>query len=141
MIKVNGIEVTKGCTVKFRCGGEAVINDWADNKGNSDTSRIFLDGYDDEEYLIYYNTGKYFEDENNPFDIIEVIPPEFDWNTVKQGMAFIDKAGDIFYYHITMWGAVDWVICAEEKDGSGSVDCLKKHLTRAPEHDIEVNND
>jgi hypothetical protein len=138
MIKVNGIEVTKGCTVKFRCGGEAVVDDWADNVRGI-TSKLFLEGYNEDEHLIYYNTGKFFDDEKYPLDIIEVIPPAFDWKDVKAGMAFFINKGESPWIYvgkdITHENDVRVFLRDEDYNGWG-VDCGHT-ITRAPEHDLE----
>lgn len=129
MIKVNGIEVTKGCTVKFRCGGEAVVE-----KANG--NEIKFEGCSIAN--VWDGCSSYYSGEKTPFDIIEVIPPVFDWDTVEQGMAFKDNYGNTCYYVGDDFSCNTHVIVSNN-DNCTDLDCvLKKTLTRAPERDIEV---
>lgn len=147
MIKVNGIEVTKGCTVKFRCGGDAVVKDLSSHI-NGYSLKIFLEGYADDEHLIYYNTGKFINDENNPLDIIEVIPPAFDWKDAKVGMAFDGhetRRGEGLRVWYVAPNPVDSMRHIFTTKGYGfwhwTIEEAKKKLTRAPEHDIIEEQD
>lgn len=138
MIKVNGIEVTKGCTVKTNCAVFVV----QDLDNNDD---VLFEGYG--EYITYYEDGSY-ERRTHPLDIIEVIPPVFDWKDAKAGMAFTHVlwAKDDIFIFIAPIGE-EKVMCAMPRDGIRrgtsvvSRDILKGYLTRAPEHDIIEEKD
>jgi hypothetical protein len=127
-----------GDTVKFRCGGEAVI------KGISVFhpwfNLSFEGGVKD---TGYYQQGKRFEESNDLFDITEVIPaPEaFDWGTVKVGMAFTDnQEGDVVQYVGDHIGDKSYAVVQIPNSSAlrfEAFSVLKKNLTRSPEHDIK----
>lgn len=143
MIKVNGIEVTKGCTVKFRCGGEAVVSHVPDgsNRTIQDFGILIEDSKDTSARYRYHSDGRCIEGKvaGRLLDIIEVIPPAFDWKDVKAGMAFYINGSIMPWIYagkdVTHSNDVRVFIRDEEYNGWG-VDCGHK-IIRAPEHDLE----
>lgn len=129
-----------GDTVKFRCGGEAVIksifNMYPDG-GNPYKYQIHFEGdtYPDEKM---YQTGGTRRGTGvvTQLDIVDHVVKEFDWKDVRAGMAFISV------------GSSPWIYIAQhpvKKDqgvfyGTTSDMEHRLHLTgltRAPEHDIQ----
>ncbi len=136
MIKVNGIEVTKGCKVKFRCGGSAKVI-WLQKSSDA----AVLKFKDDLDSYRYYWNGKLigWNGCSYQFDIIEVIPPAFDWDDAKWGMAFKSPVGDVWIYlgeHISDRDGAFY--CPAEDRTTARTKSL---LTRAPEHDIIEEQD
>ena len=131
----------KGDKVKFRCGGEVVVEDIRDEK----SAIVYILASNTSEYMGYFTNGFYFYDRTTPFDIIEIIPAPFDWNTIEHGMAFNYKgvaADGIVYYigqHLTDKSRV--VVECRYTNGLHTIydGVAIKNLTRAPENDIEVN--
>jgi len=126
-----------GYTVKFRCGGEAVV--YTNHNG-----RILFFDKNNDDYVEYSEGGFIGLDKEHPFDIIEIIPAAFDWDTVKYKDAFIKGYGSP--------GPV-YFLCHDPADRPNAYvgdlvtkgNCLynvrsveKHELTRAHEHDIEV---
>lgn len=126
-VDLNTLE--EGWTVKFRCGGEAVV-------GKKDGNVLFLGGYAHD--LCFHEDGRYLTPGPCPFDIIEIIPKPFDWEDVKPGMAFKCRDNKSRRYcgpSLTIPGR--YVILRDRPYGDYSP-YLKKELTRAPEDDNDV---
>lgn len=136
-MKVDLSKLEGGQTVKFFCGGEAVPEDVyeADNgvylkfKGSRST--------------YYYCNGSFQAGQKHPFDIIEIVPKPFDWDTVEPGMAFSHEhgAGETYFY--VGWnphGLIRKDVCVTKKDPAEDrlaygQSCIC-YLTRTPEKDL-----
>jgi len=128
----------KGDKVKFRCGGEAVIQD---RKANT----LFFNGEPEQQACNWYWDGRFItmgrENIDHPFDITSIEPPAFDWSTVKAGMAFSVKgrSGVGIYIANSIRNKEAVVLDALDLDGAELYEGYsKEYLIRAPEHDIEV---
>lgn len=136
-MKVDLSKAKAGDTVKFRCGGEAVI--YGIQKQTKDFYRVKMDN----EVYGYKRNGQSYVGYAASLDITEVIPaPEvFDWSTVKWGYAYksptnnlwayvgqnpYNKERSVFVAHINGRNVVEW--------GKDEI-----RLTRSPEHDIKEN--
>lgn len=130
----------KGSKVMLRCGSEMDIR----NIRPSECEYMdYTVTYWEAESIDYYQNGKRLppvmgEPQYSPFDIIEIIPPEFDWSTVKWGQAFKDEDGV-------------WIYIGPSKDkgelifehtlGDFGPTCVRlsyaqEYKTRVPKHDI-----
>lgn len=127
-----------GDTVKFRCGGKAVV------KSIDYRYRQYSIVFEDEEDSWDYHFGGFFiPSEPCLIDIIEIIPKPFDWSDAKPGMAFEQGRDKILVYFLgyhpvkpfRLFFIGEEAITAE----SFSVKAASDQLTRAPEHDIEVS--
>lgn len=122
-------------TVYFRCGGKAVVKEKNDKRG-------FVFG--DYKYYIHYSgDGSYLSCVcPHPMDIIRVEPAPFDWDTVKQGMAFKDIKGCVWIFEC--WRSRKNLLCKKTciltklEFYNETANNQPRHLYRAPEHDIEV---
>lgn len=133
-------QLHEGCTVHFRCGGSS---DTADGASNSDVTvfendgfiRIYFNGLK----INYANDGTVYNCSNgdNPFDIVKIDPKPFDWKDVKQGMAFKDVDGDVWYYVAEDFRDNDLVVVCEDSDCKGFYNCPKAELTRYEEGDLK----
>jgi len=135
----NTVDLSKakaGDTVKFRCGGEAVIGKISDGE-NADVVDVYFndDALPSEYGLDGYHKGERYE---HAFDITEVIPaPEvFDWGTVKAGMAFeyIVEYGVVIYVGIH---PISKYHLFTSKQYPHAFQVPISDLTRSPEHDIK----
>lgn len=127
-----------GYMVKFLCGGEAEIQ----NVPNLCEHRIDLIFTKEPSHAYNYMhdgsmTGAYGP---RMFDIIEIIPAGFDWDTVKPGMAFKWTSSDYIYRYIGLNVRGKMVMQRNEFNDYDTFDFGTEHLTRAPEHDIEVQS-
>lgn len=145
-------KAVKGSKVKFRCGGEAVI-DGAENPtcGLLEYTAIKFENC---RGMTYHNDGTIscLDGNEHPFDIITIEPPEFDWSTVKPGMAFLYDGADShgqskgIVWFVALWptnmGRRTVVVTDNvEATCQKAVWALRhENLTRAPEHDIEVQS-
>ena len=74
-------------------------------------------------------------------ELIEFDQPEFDWETVKPGMAFLDGAGEAVWWigkGLDAGGSLyaKWEICqAQRHNNSAFVMYCRGDLTRSPEYD------
>lgn len=82
-----------GDTVRFRCGGDAVVLDVENKCGVSD---IIFSGCTGR--LGYYYDGSFYKDETHAIDITEIIEKPFDWADVENGQAFRYK--DCVWHYI-----------------------------------------
>jgi hypothetical protein len=127
--KLKAIKV--GDIVKLRCDGECIIDS---------LSEIYIH-CGPVAWTIRRN-GKYGIERDCPFDIIDVIPAPFDWDTVKQGMGFKCKTHG--YYHRFVAFSEEGV-CGEKRyaimyslvhDELFRYSSYKDVFTRAPEYDL-----
>jgi len=123
----------EGDTVKFRAGGEAVV----DYGFHVDVEWFYW------ERLSWKHNGHHqCGISDTPFDIVEIIAKPFNWDDVKNGDAFVDDLHeDVVYYIGRDYTDSDWVVCkGNARDGctNGLFFHTKSTLTRAPKHDIEV---
>ena len=145
-------KLKEGDTVKFRCGGEAVV------KVIDNTERgIYRYGltYEDAFMTATFSEGDRYQVNGSfqgtavkhPFDIVEVIPAPFNWADVKPGMCFTGPYDDSLYYFIGRDPIDPNAHVFTEKDGRtiskasyiyDSYNTSLKQFVRAPEHDIEV---
>lgn len=136
-MKVDLRKAKAGDTVKFRCGGEAVVKKIKIIDGNI---YIYFDNKDDA--YGYFKNGVRKLANDYLLEIIEVIPAPFDWNTAKKGMAFkYTKDGGIYWFISNPLTQITggWAIFSSCDDGSGATDDLALYmLVRTPEHDLEV---
>jgi len=129
-----------GDKVKLRCGGEAVV---AFTEESGDYTTITLTGSQCE--LGWHNNGG-FDDDNgtDPFDIIAIEPKPFDWSEVKPGMCFEHNKDRVYFVGWTnvFKNAFQERLAAVEHEGSNGLifTTHPSNLTRAPEHDIEVQS-
>ncbi len=128
-------KLKKDYTVKFQCGGESVV--------------VGIDIRDHIFYLLFpeispdcgnsfpYDKNGIGKEWTSLLDIMEIIPAVFDWATVKPGMAFDDGDGLIkIFVAKSLLNQGRCVTCSLNHDSLKY--SLKSALTRAPEHDIEV---
>ena len=81
-------KTNEGDKVKFKSGGEAIVEAIMGKKKYHGTYELRFQGYDgDFKYSPNGKTGA-IPSGLSPFDIVEIIEKPFDWNTVKNGMAF-----------------------------------------------------
>lgn len=123
-----------GDTVKFRCGGQAVIGKVTNGARGS---TVLFAGTDWSDF--YNNDGcKFSQTLPHVMDITEVIPAPvaFDWSTVARGMCFKDGTGVRFWWVGKSYKEHDFYI--EDADGGIWRQHGTQHLTRAPEHDVEA---
>lgn len=135
-------KAVKGSKVTFRCGGEAVVSD----VGLKNCNTISF-GHDT--FWSYTEKGSFSNDkEPHPFDIIAIEPPEFDWSTVKPGMAFdCTYYGDHKLLIYVYKDGCDFIFrdmrissFMENAHIGWMLQGLKGRMTRAPEHDIDVQS-
>ena len=130
----------EGQTVKFRCGGEAVVETVDKTISISDgIYHLHFEGYG---FDGFYKNGEHeISTEPSPFDIIEIIPKPFDWKDVKPGMAFLDNNKKPVWYVGPAWGVEKLVVICETREQYSSDDIKfneKYYMVRIPEHDIKV---
>lgn len=144
MIDLNNLK--RGATVKFRCGGEAVV-DCIEIEPNLNKFKVSYVDNDVCAPYIYSEEGTGFGHAGKPslFDIIEVIPAPFDWKDVKQGMCFVLNTSTFsnqYVYYIGEHLDDELRVVVDCRDATSMNGCYdgvpRKHLTRAPEYDIEV---
>ncbi|MBN8901374.1 MAG: hypothetical protein J0H19_25410 [Rhodospirillales bacterium] len=127
-------EAQKCDKVKFRIGGAGVIHSKKSGRGLVEFTFVGCEEFS----MIYYYDGRYSSGGNHPWDIIALEPAPFDWNTVRPGMAFNHCLGNGIHYIGPSFVGLEY--CYGREFGhelkSGHFD--KAFLTRAPEHDIEV---
>lgn len=123
-----------GDTVKFRCGGMAVIDElvW------ESSVRVTLYPDNNKVGLEYFDHGRHAHN-LQLLDITEVIPAPvaFDWSTARWGMGFINGIGSVYIYCGGRGMATDDPIFYAK----GTCDLRPiptASLTRAPEHDVEA---
>jgi len=133
-VDLNKLKV--GYTVKFRCGGEAVIEKIKPMRHYS-VFLLFFEGFDGLSKNYSLNGKSSYTD--SPFDIIEIIPKAFDWKDIKWGMAFKDLDSEDYNHTLHYVGT-----CPKDKtlhvfSGKYSTTGYTKDdgLTRTPEHDIK----
>lgn len=141
MIKVNGIEVTKGCTVKFRCGGSAEVFECHECLRGEDGKRPvnLLFSEKARSGMTFLHNGEHRMGQS-VFDIIEVIPPEFNWKDAKWGMAFKNIEGDVFHY-IGKSLQKDYVVIQYQGTNTVAWCTTGWQPIRAPEHDMEASHE
>lgn len=136
-----------GDKVKFRCGGEAVVESVIDNfSKEAGWYEVKFEGFKwrEEYHPDGFVGGTGFDEAIG--DIIAIEPKPFDWSEVRPGMAFNQRQGlrkTLVYflgYHpvkpFRLFFIGEEAITAE----SFSVKAALDQLTRAPEHDIEVQS-
>jgi hypothetical protein len=131
----------KGSKVRFRCGGEAVVDRTEDGRG---CVRVYFAGYG--AFSVFLYDGNFYMTPNHPFDIIAIEPPEFDWSEVKPGMAFrLDSIINKELYYIGPDPSnKEFIICGEMEEGDPAPELvvfsyfLPSQLTRLPEKDIKL---
>lgn len=140
MSKINLSKLQDGDTVVFRCEGKAVANKV---ECVTDGVGIYFNGIMP---MMYFNNGRCFAVDgkvDTPFDIVDIIPKEFDFADAEQGMAFKFADGNIFYFIAEDKTNNNCVIIGE-LNGQGeffNIDsCCKSNLSRAPKHDIDWSN-
>lgn len=126
-----------GDKVKFRCGGEAVIEKLKapDALGFPEHKVVFADC--DDGFSHYHKSGKITHDMLHPFDIIAIEPKPFDWKDVKPGMAFEGPFSGVKFYLGRSIHDPNYIVL-QNKDNEATYSSWEQYLTRAPEHDIEV---
>ena len=137
MISVKFKDITAGCKVKFRCGGEATTDDWM--MGRLCNGITFVEF---PELIFEYDDLGIYGD-NHPLDIVEIIPKPYDWNEAKYKDAFIRNGGENpIYYLCSNPDNEDkvYVGCFSKNYDClyNSFDVLKSEITRSPEHDLPL---
>ncbi len=143
------VDLTKlkaGDTVKFRCGGEAVVNIITDDEKaffNCPFGILFEGMGIHLQPATYTKNGKMYSSLSTPFDIVEITPVRFNWDDIKVGMCFHwEGSPDKTAYFIAKDGKdnlFSWCIFgADGRGGKAIVYGLlcQSVLTRAPEHDL-----
>lgn len=131
-----------GDTVKFRCGGMAVIDKVeTEHDDVTDETSYLLWFVNDCGRRSYAEDGVYAPESTSILDITEVIPaPEaFDWDTARWGQAFLDSgSGKIVYFVGNEPLGSNVVMYFPHMPMNHKCNVLHKtDLTRAPEHDIK----
>jgi len=138
-------ELQKGYKVKFRCGGEAIVEYFNYDKLISDgePNGILFEGESGEADIVYgRETGCSRGGKNHPCDIILIIPPECDWNDVKPGMAFERSLKGVPTDYDSIWyvgNTPSGLMAFEYSDGNGNYKLTnfeRHHLIRAPNDDL-----
>jgi hypothetical protein len=125
--KLKSIKV--GDTVRLRCGGEVVV---------THICNLYKDIHTDG--MFWFKDGSRSQTQS-PFDIIDVIPAPFGWDTVKQGMGF-KRIGTGDFWVFVAFAKEGVVYCnysavfVNKDMDIFSWDNYKDVFTRAPEHDI-----
>lgn len=124
-----------GDTVVLACGGRVLIK--RNPKLDGAVLLIF------ELRQEYYLNGQIAYADTPALNITEVIPAAFDWSTVRAGMAFrYDK--NQTYFFIGKTPEKICIFCREKRKDDpyllhfNDVESMKKNMTRAPEHDVEI---
>jgi hypothetical protein len=124
-----------GWTVKFRCGGKAVIKSIEDTIGSGGSSYRYKIHFEESDYPIekrYQSGGTYRgTDVKDTFDIVELIEPPFDWKDVTPGMAFYNATYGVVYFLGTSRNGSRIF----EISSTSFSDIPTPHVNRAPEHD------
>ncbi len=143
-MEVDLSKLEEGQTVKFRCGGEAVVDYVFELPGCTPEYRYRIEfvGFD------HYKSEPYLKSGHGdgtlvlaPHDIIEVIPTPFDWDTVTAGMAFRCEDRCMYWYSGIDVNARKGEKLAVFMSKLSDYDYIRKYyerLTRAPEHDVPV---
>lgn len=150
MININGIDVTEGCTVKFRCGGSALVENVPNGKSYTieDFGLLLKDSENSSSRYRYRPNGECIEGivSGRLLDIVDVIPPVFDWNKVKWGMAFKD-INDIYTYYFCGTCPIEkkYIFTAKRNANSravsiGFIDDYRDILKRSPGDDLGVKS-
>jgi hypothetical protein len=143
MSAVDLSKARKGDTVHFRCGGSAVLLSF--RTGGGEYACIEFQDYQDGAWSYKINGLWGCSNSDYPFDIIAIEPAPFDWSTVKPGMAFKHALTDKAIHHFigkSLWRDT-CVVTAKKSEGVACPECSHQDtafLTRAPEHDIEVQS-
>jgi len=123
----------KGDKVKFRCGGEAVIDGHYPNDCDIFTLDIMGNLFD------FYDNGGFYKKKQTPFDIISIEPAPFDWSTVKNGMGFEDIVAGAIFIYIGPSMINEETLVVQDITAAKCIRYIdRRGLFRAPEHDIEV---
>lgn len=137
-------ELKVGCKVKFgKIGGEATVSEVIVRTDGT----IHVEFEETNSYYDYWTNGELNQTARGLLTITEVIQPEFDWGTVRLGMAFFKMAPSseiIHYIGPALFYDRDKQSVRLRKDCAAvfwdSTDYLlydKTFLARAPEHDME----
>jgi len=128
-------QAVAGSTVHFRCGGSAVVTgieqviDRLSHMVQFDKSS---------QGVRYYDNGQY-SPIDTPFDIIRIEPPQFKWEDVKRGMAFIPLGknyhGYFIGYDMDGFAVLDLCHIPHDKRDEDLLAVKIGYLTRSPEHD------
>jgi hypothetical protein len=125
-----------GDTVKFRCGGQAVVYA-VEKSAHKGYMRLYFDG--EHTLRMYTVCGLMKADNETLLDITEVIPaPEvFDWNCARWGQAFQYHEDICIYLGKHPKTPDKQFIIYRLDDGRTEVCHINGPLTRSPEHDIK----
>ena len=136
-----------GDTVHFRCGGSAVIAYVATDNSMMRPLRINFAGYMGE---CEYNSDGVNKKFHQLLDVIRIEQRPFDWKDVKPGMAFKEKyKGAIWLYSgpsIIKDNDGNYFLHHNGANFQGKTNLSEyqwisfPNMTRAPEHDIEVQS-
>lgn len=128
MVNLRDLQI--GQAVRFAMGGQDTVKDM-----KSSYSETVLTLENTDFTATWNNDGKFIKGSRHPLDIEEIVEPEFQWSSVKPGMAFIDEEEDIVIYIGPSFSDSyeDAVIC--EKDDEEIYHYDKDVLTRSPEDD------
>jgi hypothetical protein len=137
-------KMPKGSTVKLRCGGELtncyMIADYPPDNNN----KIIIFSGDDYIGGDYKTNGKVFGYLEHPLDIIEIIPPPFDWSDAKSGMCFIQENGEKVYFIGDDFSDERFIIVATKSltmENAQVRHLAKAYLTRFPEGDVNLKGE
>jgi len=123
-----------GAVVHFRSGGEAVV-ERANDCG--DYTDIKLKG-SMHGGMCWFHNGCFDDEESetDPFDIVKITTPAFDWDTIKWGMTFKwDAGGDSVFTYLGRDIKGHYVMQRDEFNTFHAFSCPTTHLTRIREKD------
>lgn len=129
-------KLNTGETVKFRCGGEAVVRQLVIEKDIVElTLELPLKNY---RIKVFYMADGKIESLISIFDIVEIIPKAFYWDDVKPGMAFDNKDSTMWFVckYNKLWVFTDnpRILYRGKLSTFGTVKG-NEYITRVPERD------
>lgn len=138
-MNVNLKDLNIGDTVTFRGGGKAEVRGVKESQyGNYPYNINFTKDpfYVGDSFTKY---GKLVRSREHPLDIVKIIPKPFDFDTVKQGMAFKSPMYGTVYYIANDPTESTCFIASQETENIEPDDLIivTKEAIRLPEEDID----
>ncbi len=126
-----------GDKVKFRCGGDAVIESIGLYNASRKDYNVTLSGFDG--HILYGVDGSYgFAEHKFIADIIAVEPKAFNWADAKVGMGFRKYPHNDIYTFLTFHPFNKDIGIFEDFTTHEAVTWFVFNMTRAPEHDVKI---
>jgi len=140
-------KMNEGDTVKFKSGGEVIIRRILGKKQYHGSYILTFEGCAQNFEYRPNGTIIFSAADNSPFDIVEIIPKPFDWDTLKNGMAFEyitgadpePKSG--LYYYIAPclnYKNNHWFSSEHKQRTARTWSLPASYLKRMPEHDLKA---